>query len=127
MASKTNIRKLDAIFSKFIRARDTGHDNTFVCCSCSRVMPYEQADAGHFINRRFMRVRWDERNVHAQCRSCNRFSEGNQVGYFRFMQKKYGDEVIDLLQALKNQPHKWTDFELEILIKEYQQKLKNLT
>lgn len=127
MASKTNIRKLDEVFSKFIRARDTNHDGTFVCCSCSRVLPYEQADAGHFINRRFMSLRWDERNVHAQCRSCNRFSEGNSVGYFRFMQRKYGDEVIDLLQAMKNQSQKWSDFELELLIKEYKQKLSDLT
>ncbi len=125
MASKPKIKKLDIIFSKFIRARDS-KDGWFVCCSCGQTKPYEQADAGHFINRRWMAIRWDERNVHAQCRSCNRFDEGNGSGYTRFMMRTHGDSVIDILEASKVS-HQWKDFELDILIKEYQQKYKDLT
>ncbi len=58
-----------------------------------------------------------------QCRSCNRFDEGNNVGYTRFMQKKYGDDTIDLLMSMKT-PYKWTDGELELLIKDYKEKVK---
>jgi hypothetical protein len=85
------------------------------------------ADAGHFINRRWMATRWREDNVHAQCSSCNRFDEGNSAGYAIFMIKKYGQEHVDMLLALKNQTQKWTDWELDILIKEYRQKVKDLT
>lgn len=122
MASKALIKKLDVVFSKYIRLRDS-HDGVFTCCSCGQVKPYEQADAGHFINRRWMAVRWDERNVHAQCRYDNRFDEGNNVGYTRFMQKKYGDDTIDLLMSMKT-PYKWTDGELELLINDYKEKVK---
>lgn len=88
---------------------------------------YEKADAGHFINRRWLSVRWDERNVNAQCSSCNRFDEGNSVGYARFMDKKYGSDVVDYLFAIKNATMKWTDWELKQLETEYKQKLKVLT
>ena len=124
MASKPKIKKLDIIFSKYIRERDRNGD-TFVCCSCGATKPYEQADAGHFINRRWMAVRWDERNVHAQCRSCNRFDEGNGSGYTRFMMRRYGDNVIDILEASKVS-YKWADYELDILIQEYQAKYKSI-
>ena len=124
MASKTKIKALDRVFSTYIRKRDS-KDGYFVCCSCGQWKPYEQADAGHFINRRWMLLRFDERNVHAQCRSCNRFDEGNNVGYTRFMIRKYGDDVVDILLSMKRS-HSWTDFELDILIKDYKQKIQDL-
>lgn len=124
MADRNLIKKLDTIFSKYIRLRDS-HDGLFICCSCGQLKSYEQADAGHFINRRWMALRWDERNVHAQCRSCNRFDEGNNVGYLRFMERKYGSDTVDLLMSLKT-PYRWTDGELDLLIKDYKKKLKEM-
>lgn len=125
MADRKLIKKLDDIFSKYVRLRDS-HDGVFTCCSCSQLKPYEQADAGHFINRRWMAIRWDERNVHAQCRSCNRFDEGNSVGYTRFMLRTYGEDTVDLLESMKT-PYRWTDGELDILIKDYKQRVKELS
>jgi len=123
MADKKLVKKLDIIFSKFIRSRDN-YNGMFKCCSCGQYKPYEQADCGHFINRRWMATRFREDNCHAQCRSCNRFDEGNAVGYTMFMIDKYGKEHVEYLQAIKNAGYKYTDFELEVLIKEYKQKLK---
>lgn len=125
MASKALIKKLDIVFSKFIRMRDS-HDSVFNCCSCGQIKLFEQADAGHFINRRWMATRWMEENVHAQCRSCNRFDEGNAVGYTMFMIDKYGEERVRYLQSIKNAGYHYTDFEVELLIKEYKAKLKAL-
>lgn len=124
MADKKLIKKLDTHFSKFIRARDS-KDGMFYCCSCGQLKPYASADAGHFINRRWMATRWREDNVHAQCSSCNRFDEGNASGYALFMLKKYGQAHVEYLQALKNNGYKYTDFEVELLIKEYKQKVKD--
>lgn len=122
--------KLDRTFSKFIRQRDTidnWQGRVGTCCSCQRIVPYEQLDAGHYINRRWKAHRWNEKNVHAQCRACNRFDEGNAVGYTRFMQTKYGDDYIDWLQGTKNDTTKFTLGELDLMNKEYKQKLKDLT
>ena len=126
MASPSKVKAMDRIFSKYIRLRDS-KDGYFICCSCGQMKPYAMADAGHFINRRWMSLRWREDNVHAQCSACNRFDEGNSAGYAVFMIKKYGQEHVDMLLALKHQSQKWTDFELDLLIKEYKQKVKALT
>lgn len=125
MASKTLVNKLDRLFSKYIRLRDSSGEY-FTCCSCGRTLAIEQADAGHFVNRRWMSLRWNEQNVHAQCSSCNRFDEGNIPAYSLFMARKYGDKHIERLLIQKS-TRKYTDFELELLIEEYKTKLKSLT
>lgn len=127
MANKKLIKKLDTVFSKYTRLRDSAEydHKLFKCCSCGQIKEYRLGDAGHFINRRWMALRWDERNVHMQCSSCNRFDEGNSAGYYQFMFKKYGEDVINILLAMKTS-YRWTDGELDILIKDYKQKVKEL-
>lgn len=72
-----------------------------------------------------MATRWREDNVHAQCSACNRFDEGNAVGYTLFMIDKYGKAHVEYLQALKNQTMKYSDWELEALIDDYKKKVKD--
>jgi hypothetical protein len=43
------------------------------------------------------------------------------IGYTRFMLKTYGEDIVDLLESMKK-PYKWTDGELEILIKDLKNK-----
>lgn len=126
MASKTLVKKLDKVFSEYVRKRDT-KQGIFKCCSCGELKPYEQADAGHFINRKWLATRWREDNVHAQCRYCNRFNEGAAAGYTLFMIDTHGRDHVEYLNALKTETMKYTDFDLEVLIKEYKQKLKDLS
>jgi len=52
----------------------------------------ENMDAGHFVNRQFKALRFNEKNVNAQCRHCNRFCEGNGAEYSLFMIKNTGLE-----------------------------------
>lgn len=125
MADRKLEKKLDTIFSKFIRLRDS-NDGYFKCCSCGQLKPIEQADAGHFINRRWLATRWREDNVHAQCRSCNRFDEGNATGYALFMLNKYGQAHIEYLQALKNAGFHPKDYEIQLLIDEYKKKINDV-
>lgn len=123
MANKQLIKRLDKVFAEYIRIRDSNGE-MFTCCSCGQIKSVEQADAGHFINRRWMSLRWHEQNVHAQCRSCNRFDEGNLSGYMRFMDKKYGSKRVDEMMAMKHESAKWTDEEVNIMIDAYRKKIK---
>lgn len=86
--------KLDTVFSRFIRLRDARKDGTFQCISCGRILPLDQADCGHYINRQHMSTRFSEKNCNAQCRSCNRFDEGNMQGYRRGLILKYGEPAV---------------------------------
>lgn len=119
------VKKLDRVFSQFIRKRDT-KDGWGKCCSCGKRIAYEKGDCGHFINRRFMATRWREDNSHFQCRRCNRFEEGNGVGYTLFMIDKYGREHVEYLRVLKNETMRFSVGEIELMIKDYKQKLKEL-
>ena len=81
----TLIRKLDRIFSEYIRKRDTNHKGQVECISCQKTFQYKEVDAGHFISRKYLRTRWDEKNVHGQCRRCKikmLYLGSNQNGYF---------------------------------------------
>jgi hypothetical protein len=71
-----------------------------------------------------MGVRWDKRNVHPQCCKCNTFNEGEGPEYFRYMQERYGDEVIDDLR--KNKLRSWSTAELADLYDEMKLELKGL-
>lgn len=122
---KTFEKKLDTIFSRYIRLKET-KDGWGKCCSCGKIKSYEQLDAGHFINRKWRATRWDERNVHIQCIACNRFGEGDAAGYALFMLDRFGRDTIELLQSLSRTTAKYSDFEGELMIKEYSQKVKQL-
>lgn len=126
--SKTNLKeKLDRVFSQYIRLRDMiGNTRTFQCISCGKIKPITQADCGHYVNRQHMALRFSEKNCHAQCRSCNRFDEGNMMGYRAGLVRKYGEATVLLLEAQKHEVRKYSDFEYEALIKHYQGEIKKL-
>lgn len=118
--------KLDRIFSQYIRLRDADNKGYIRCISCGKIVFWKDADNGHFINRKHMSLRFSETNCNAQCRACNRFSEGNMTGYNLGMIKKYGQQTINLLILAKNQINKISDSEYKILINHYQQKIKEI-
>lgn len=60
------IKKLDRIFSKYIRLRDT-KTGFGLCITCESLISFTNCDAGHFVTRDRIATRYDERNVNAQC------------------------------------------------------------
>lgn len=124
--NKTLTRKLDTVFSQFIRLRDANKDGYFMCISCGKLVHWTEGDCGHFVNRQHMSLRYSEKNCNAQCRSCNRFDEGCNIGYMRGLVKKYGANVIDDLYVKKHHTAKFTDFEAKAMIEHYQREVKRL-
>lgn len=125
MKSKS-IEALDKAFSLFIRLRDTSPGGVFRCISCGRILPFAQADCGHYINRKHMSTRFDEMNCNAQCRSRNRFDEGNIQGYRQGLIRKYGERNVILLEIKKHQVRKYSDFEIKELTKYYKEEVCRL-
>lgn len=120
------IAKLDKVFSEFIRLRDANEQGIIFCISCRKPVFWKESDNGHFVNRVHKSLRFSEINCNAQCRSCNRFDESNPEGYRAGLIKKYGEGIIEKLMIAKNQTMKFSDNELEIMIKFYTQKVKEL-
>lgn len=112
------IKKLDKVFSIYIRTRavdDTGHGECFTCGS--RVF-WKGADAGHFQSRGKYATRWNSENVRIQCKRCNGFRGGEQ---YRFAQE-LGQELADELVFLSNQTAKFSLGELQDMYDEYKKK-----
>ena len=122
------VRKLDDVFSVYIRRRAADEGGTVQCVTCGKLMHWEKdgAQAGHFIRRRHKATRWRETNVHVQCVGCNKYGNGMEAEHGKFIIDTYGlAEHHDLL-ACKNQIQKWTRLDLEEKINFYNDKLRNL-
>lgn len=113
------VKKLDKVFSLYIRLRDAMPGGCFRCVSCGQIKPFAQADAGHYYSRRHMSTRFDEDNVHAECRACNRFKADHLIGYRENLIRRIGQMRFDKLEWKSRQAKHWTDFELKELIRYY--------
>lgn len=94
------------------------------CCTCKTIGTWKyKMQAGHFIprgSRGQSGVYFDERNVHAQCKECNGFKEGNTLVYLEYMVEKYSQAVVDELRALDRMVKSYGSVELmgyELLFK----------
>ena len=88
--------------SSFQRARVLEESNgEYVrCISCGKIIPVTQADGGHYEHRQNRVTELYPQNVHAQCRTCNRFKNGNLEGYRQGLLDRFGDEYVDDLENL---------------------------
>jgi hypothetical protein len=121
------IRKLDGIFSEFIRRRDADKNGVCRCCTCGTMKPWKEMHAGHFVGREARNTRWEEQNVHAQCPSCNTFHEGRKPEYALFLMEKYGPDIVFRLVAAGKRARRFRPIELEALILHYQEELVHLS
>jgi len=112
-------RKLDKIFSVFIRLRTADDRGIAACVTCQRRIPWKAGNAGHFIKRQHLATRYDPLNCHFQCVQCNLWRGGNLIEYYRFMEKTYGRKVVDDLLALKRSTVKLTRPDFEGLIAKF--------
>lgn len=125
-STSTQMHKLDRIFSEYIRVRDANSNGYCVCISCGRVDHYKLMDAGHFISRDKKATRFDARNVHAQCRNCNRFRSGEQFAHGLSIDKKYGSGTAQLLRNISMMKTKLTPMWFEEHLIGYKTLLKDV-
>ena len=123
----TLVKKLDKVFSQYIRLRDAFPNGTFRCISCGKIKPFDQSDCGHYHSRRHMSTRFDEENCNSECRYCNRFSADHLIGYRENLIRKIGMQRFQLLEVKARSTKKWSCWELEELIKYYSILVKKLS
>ena len=103
-------------FSKYIKERD---DN--ICFTCDKEVSGRSSHAGHFISRRYKKLKYDDRNVHCQCYRCNMYMSGNYPVYRARMIERYGEDLVKEFEAIavKGEPHRLTKDWYEDKIKHY--------
>ena len=94
---RTWIDKVDKVFSLYIRLRDSRpwHFMKFRCISCGDVKDFDQMDAGHFVSRNAMAIRWNADNVSGECRRCNRLQGDHLLSYRKNLILKLGQKAIE--------------------------------
>ena len=102
------------LFQTYIKYRDN-----WTCVVCGLKVDYKDSEqrklmhAGHFISRSVKQLLLDEKNVNAQCRTCNGQQDwiGIDPRYCAYMLNKYGNDIFNYL-VLKKQ-ESWIEPDLQ--------------
>ncbi|NDG52015.1 MAG: recombinase [Flavobacteriia bacterium] len=121
-------KKLDAIFSKYIRLKYADKDGFVECFTCGVKKFWEKdgMQAGHFMSRKHTSTRFDEQNVKPQCYSCNCHFYGRQFIFGQNLNKKYGEGTAEKLLQKSRQTLKNSVSDLQDLIELYTNKFDQL-
>ena len=103
-------KKLDAIFSKYIRLKNADSNGYNYCFTCNKFDHYKNLQNGHFISRKYLSTRFDEQNCAPQCPKCNIFCFGEQY----LFGQKLGKDLAESLQeksrfTVKIFPHEYEE------------------
>lgn len=76
-----------------------------VCVTCHKEKPIDRnLHGGHFIKSTVWPIRWHINNIHAQCVGCNKYLDGNEAMYARYIIDTYG---IDEFNRLTDISRRW--------------------
>ena len=126
MSFKELVSKLDHCFSEYIRLKAADSNGYVRCPTCGKTYLWKDMDLSHYIGRQYKSVRWDERNVIAQCQSENRFQSGNIFKMRQVLVSRYGEEAIKEVEGMAHKSCSEDVITLRMKIIEYREKVKKL-
>ena len=119
-------KKLDTIFSKYIRMSRCDEKGFCKCISCGQEKHWKEMQNGHYCSRRHEILRWDLMNCNVQDARCNVFWEGNRIWYRRALVAMYGEDQVIALEDKSLQPSSFKRADIERMIRHYDSKVKFL-
>ena len=125
---KTIIKKLDAIFSEYIRRKHANKNGIVKCYTCNKKAYWkgEGMQNGHFISRSSRILRWREDNCRPQCYACNCMRYGQAYIFGANLNKEFGFNKAEELLIESKKIIKQSDQDLLDLIDDYKQKVESL-
>lgn len=118
------IDRLDGLVSKYVRWSAPHKDTLIECYTCGDWRPRMVMDAGHYITRACMYLRFDvARNIRPQCPTCNRSKYGMAAEFGKKLEMEMPG-VTEILLEESRIIHKWSREELRQMINEFTQKIK---
>ena len=119
-------KKLDVLFSQYIRRRNADHLGRVKCFTCGVEKHWKEQQAGHFQSRSHHSTRWDEVNVQVQCVKCNMYRQGEQYKFGMYLDQRFGDGTAEELEYRAKTIVKLNRVDYEEAIERYKQKIKEL-
>ena len=126
MTKKKLSKKLDVIFSKYIRWYYADANGYVECYTCGVTKPVKEMQCGHFQSRRHYATRWHTDNCKPQCVKCNMFMQGNIWVYGNKLKAEIGDVKFNELIQLSNTTVKYTQQDYLDMLEYYKKELNNL-
>tara|TARA_R100000231_G_scaffold97827_2_gene73069 strand:+ start:32 stop:421 length:390 start_codon:yes stop_codon:yes gene_type:complete len=122
---KTLVRKLDTVFSKYIRQRGADKYGICTCVTCGKKLHISDKNlhCGHFISRKHYSTRWDENNAACQCSYCNSYRYGEQYKFSLYL----GKDLSESLHLQSKLAVKFSNTDLVNMIDDFNEKLEKLT
>lgn len=125
VSRKNLIKKLDTVFSLYIRRRHAKNDIA-QCYTCGKKDHYKKLQNGHFMSRKSYATRWDETNCQVQCVKCNMFEQGMSYVFGLNLNKQFGEGTAEELLRKSKEILKLSNDEVISLITKYENKLNSL-
>jgi len=119
-------KKLDVLFSQYIRRRSADHLGRVKCFTCGVDKHWKEQQAGHFQSRSHHSTRWDEVNVQVQCIKCNMFRQGEQYKFGLYLDQRFGEGTAEELEQRAKIIVKLNRVDYEEAIERYKQKIREL-
>ena len=119
-------KELDAIFSTYVRLRDCTIDGIATCVTCGDAKHYKKMQNGHFMSRRHMSTRFEEKNTAVQCMGCNMYNQGMQYEMSKYLDRTYGKGTAEEMQFQSRQSKKISRLDYDYLIDDYKDKVKQI-
>jgi hypothetical protein len=119
------IEDADRVFSQYIRLKYADNKGIVDCYTCGDKKHWTIMQAGHYMKRGHLYLRWDERNVKPQCQTCNEMKYGNIEQYSKRLELECRG-LPDILREEARIVHRPTREEIRAVISEYTPKVKVL-
>jgi hypothetical protein len=121
------VNTADKVFSKYIRVKEADAYGMCVCVTCGKRAKWNDGmDAGHYADRGRWATRFNDKNVHPQCVSCNRF-KNKMPEYAQYMIKRYGKALVDDIVFLSHKPHGYDLDDLKEMVKEWREEINKMS
>ena len=89
------------LFSKVVR-----EEEHYICFTCGKNLQDDKSKchAGHYVPRgKVSALRYDRKNVHAQCINCNMYLSGNLSVYAIKLEEKYGFGILQEFDKIREE------------------------
>lgn len=113
-------KKADKIFSQYVRRFYSFPSGQCSCVTCGYSYHWKDIQAGHYVSRSWLGLRWSMENVFPQCVRCNIFLKGNKELFALFLVRKFGANYLELLEQKKRRITKMS-------VSDYQDLISKLT
>jgi len=110
---KSLTNKLDKLVSEVVRLKG----------KCQRCGKRETLQACHIFSRTYRSVRWYLKNLLCLCAGCHFWAHKNPILFAEFVQSLYTKEGYEELKRLAQVTKRWQVWELQELVKKFQQML----